>query len=158
MTEELCFEEARPDSPEARWCLEQYYQELKERFEGGFDSALSAVSDPADFERPGGVFLIATSEGRAVGCGAVKLTAKHVGYIKRMWIEPAHRGRGLGRRMLVALEDAAADLGCRVVQLETNRSLTGAIELYRTAGYREVPPFNDEYYADFWFEKTLGAK
>ena len=59
--------------------------------------------------------------------------------------------------MLVALEDAAADLGCRVVQLETNRSLTGAIELYRTAGYREMSPFNDEHYADYWFEKTLGA-
>lgn len=137
--------------------MEQYYQELKERFEGGFDAALSAVTDPADFDRPSGVFLIATSGHRNVGCGAVKLTAKHVGYIKRMWIEPAHRGRGLGRKMLVALEHAATDLGCRVVQLETNRSLTGAIELYRTAGYREVPAFNDEHYADFWFEKVLGA-
>lgn len=57
--------------------------------------------------------------------------------------------------MLGALEAAAAEMGCVLVQLETNRALPEAIRLYRTSGYREVPPFNDELYAHHWFEKRL---
>jgi len=44
----------------------------------------------------------------------------------------------------------------RVLRLETNRSLAEAVTLYRTAGYREVTPFNDEPYAHHWFEKRIG--
>ena len=101
------------------------------------------------------MFLVAFFEGRPIGCGGVKLTSSQVGYIKRMWIDSGHRGLGLGRALLRALENAAQDLGCSIVQLETNRSLTGAIQLYRKSGYREVEPFNDEYYAHHWFEKEL---
>lgn len=148
-------EEADVTSPEATWCLEQYFAELRERFEEGFAVAKSVSSDPGDFMRPRGAFLIVSREGTPVGCGGVTLTAPTVGYVKRMWIDSSCRGRGLGRRLLAALEDAAREQGCTTVQLETNRALTGAIELYRTSGYREVPPFNDEFYAHHWFEKAL---
>ena len=69
-----------------------------------------------------------------------------------MWIAPAARGLGLGRRMLHELEQRSRR---GVVRLETNRNLTEAISLYRAAGYDEVAPFNDEPYAHHWFEKRL---
>ena len=52
-------------------------------------------------------------------------------------------------------ERRAAEQGSDAIRLETNRSLTEAIELYRSAGYDEVAPFNDERYANHWFEKRL---
>ena len=79
----------------------------------------------------------------------------NVGYIKRMWVDSSTRGVGLGRRLLAALEAEASGLGCNAVQLETHRSLVEAQALYRSAGYLEVDPFNDEPYADHWFEKRL---
>jgi ribosomal protein S18 acetylase RimI-like enzyme len=73
-----------------------------------------------------------------------------------MWVAPAARGLSVGRRLLRELEDLAADNGCTAVELETNRALAEAISLYRSAGYVEVPAFNDEPYAHHWFEKHLG--
>jgi ribosomal protein S18 acetylase RimI-like enzyme len=99
--------------------------------------------------------LLATLHGEPVGCGAIKLDWGAPPYIKRMWVAPSARGLGLGRRLLGELEARAAGAGARVVQLETNGSLREAIALYRAAGYREVPPFNDEPYAHHWFEKAL---
>lgn len=142
-------------SPEAQWCLARYFEELEQRFEGGFDPGESTVADPREFDPPRGVFLVGTIDGRPVACGAIKLLPGHVGYIKRMWVDGTVRGLGLGRRLLGALESAARDAGCQVVQLETNRVLSEAIRLYRSEGYREVPPFNDERYAHHWFEKAL---
>jgi GNAT superfamily N-acetyltransferase len=152
---ELVIETVDPSSPDARWCLAQYFAELAERFEGGFDPAESIVADHADLTPPHGAFLVARMGERPVGCGAVKRTSEQVGYLKRMWVDGSVRGRGLGRRLLAALEAATLELGCSVAQLETNRSLQEAIRLYRSAGYREVEPFNDEFYAHHWFEKKL---
>jgi ribosomal protein S18 acetylase RimI-like enzyme len=76
-------------------------------------------------------------------------------HLRRMWVSPTVRGLGLGRRLLTELESRAAAAGASVVQLETNGSLTEAISLYLSAGYREVDPFNDEAYAHHWFEKRL---
>jgi len=72
-----------------------------------------------------------------------------------MWAAPAARGLGLGRRLLSCLEAEAVASGAHTVRLETNRTLTEAIGLYRASGYREVAAFNDEPYAQHWFEKTL---
>jgi ribosomal protein S18 acetylase RimI-like enzyme len=72
-----------------------------------------------------------------------------------MWIAPTARGLGVGRRMLHELEQYARSAGVTVVRLETNRTLTEAIALYRRSGYVEVAAFNDEPYAHHWFEKRL---
>ena len=74
-----------------------------------------------------------------------------------MWIAESARGLGIGRRLLTELERRAAAEGARVVRLETNRMLTEAISLYRSAGYNEIGAFNDEPYAHHWFEKRLDA-
>ncbi len=72
-----------------------------------------------------------------------------------MWVAGSARGLGVGRRILTELEHRARRRGATVVRLETNRQLTEAIDLYRSAGYAEVPAFNDEPYAHHWFEKRL---
>jgi GNAT superfamily N-acetyltransferase len=144
-----------PASPEARWCVAQYFAELAVRFEHGFDASTSIPVDDAELRPPHGVFLMADMSGRPVGCGSVKPLAPGIGYLKRMWIDESVRGQGLGRRMLTALEAAARELGMTTLRLETNRALTGAIALYRNAGYIEIAPFNDEPYAHHWFEKEL---
>lgn len=73
-----------------------------------------------------------------------------------MWVDPAVRGQGGGRRMLAALEAEAAALGALEVCLDTSAHLTEAIALDRSAGYQEVPAYNDNVYAAHWFRKTLG--
>ncbi len=150
-------EALHPAEPAARWCLSQYFAELRGRFEGGFDPASSIPLPDEEMVPPRGVFLVASIDGEPVACGALKTNAPRVGYAKRMWVADSVRGLGLGRRMLAALEDHARALGFTRLQLETNRTLLEAIALYRSSGYREVPPFNDEPYADHWFEKALGG-
>jgi ribosomal protein S18 acetylase RimI-like enzyme len=145
-----------PRQPGARWCLESYFSELARRFDRGFDPARSISADDAELTPPAGLLLVASLHGEPVGCGALKFHDDAPTEIKRMWVAPAARGLGLGRRLLTDLEAHAAAGGTRVVRLETNRTLDEAIGLYRSAGYREVAAFNDEPYAHHWFQKTLG--
>jgi DNA-binding MarR family transcriptional regulator/predicted N-acetyltransferase YhbS len=146
---------AHPRTPDARRCLEAYAAEIDERFDGGFDEAASISAGPAELTPPAGLLLLARLDGRAVGCGALRLHGREPAEIKRMWVAPEARGLGLGRRMLEALEREAAASGARTARLETNRALVEAIAMYREAGYREVAPFNDEPHAHHWFEKPL---
>jgi len=142
-----------PASADARTCLDRYYAELAERFERGYDPARSPT-DPARMSPPRGLFVVARLHGQAVGCGAL-LLSPGVGQIRRMWIDPAARGLGIGRRLLGELERLARQRRCRVLRLETNRALAEAQALYRSAGFRDIAPFNDEPYAHHWFEKAL---
>jgi DNA-binding MarR family transcriptional regulator/N-acetylglutamate synthase-like GNAT family acetyltransferase len=144
-----------PTTPDARWCIEQYFAEIDARFDGGFDPAISTLPDARELTPPVGLFLVARLRNRPVGCGALKFHRDAPPDIKRMWIAPEARGIGLGRRLLHELEQHAHDAGASVVRLETNRSLREAIALYRRSGYVEVEPFNDELYAHHWFEKRL---
>jgi len=139
----------------AQYCLGEYYRELGERFDGGFDPELSLLPSLDEFAPPRGVFLIARLHGEPVGCGGLKPISAEAAYLKRMWIAPAARGLGLARRLLGALEEHASASGYSVVRLETNKALVEAQQLYRSSGYREVAPFNDEPYAHHWFEKAL---
>jgi DNA-binding MarR family transcriptional regulator/GNAT superfamily N-acetyltransferase len=144
-----------PDTPAARWCLAEYYRELGRRFDDGFDDAISNAARPEQLRPPAGLFLVAALQGEPVGCGALKFHERGPAELKRMWVAPAARGFGLGRRLLAELERLARGQGVRRLRLETNRNLTEAIALYRSSGYREVPAFNDEPYAHHWFEKRL---
>jgi ribosomal protein S18 acetylase RimI-like enzyme len=133
----------------------QYFAELDRRFPGGFDPAASLPADDRDLVPPRGAFLIASVDGETLAGGCVKTTAPRVGSLKRMWVADAARGLGIGRRMLQALEDQARALGITTLRLETNNTLQEAIALYRSAGYRQVPAFNNDPYATHWFEKRL---
>jgi DNA-binding MarR family transcriptional regulator/GNAT superfamily N-acetyltransferase len=144
-----------PEQPAAAYCLGEYYAELGRRFDDGWDDTISIAATPEQLRLPAGLFVVATLHGTPVGCGALKFHGRRPAELKRMWVAPSTRGLGLGRRLLSELEQLAADHGSRTVRLETNRNLTEAITLYRSAGYREVPAFNDEPYAHHWFEKRL---
>jgi GNAT superfamily N-acetyltransferase len=145
-----------PLTPDARWCLDQYFAELAHRFDAGFDPAVSISADAHELSPPAGVFLIARLDDRPVGCGALKAKGGGIGEIKRMWVAADVRGNGVGRRILQMLERFAGGFGLHTLRLETNRSLAEAQSMYRACGYQEVPAFNDEPYAHHWFEKTIG--
>jgi DNA-binding MarR family transcriptional regulator len=145
-----------PEHADARYCLAEYVAELNRRSERGFDPSAGATAMPHEVRPPAGRFFVAYLHGAAIGCGAVKHHAGAPTEIKRMWIAPAARGLGLGRRLLGELEACAAAGGTRRVRLETGAVLTEALALYRSAGWVEVPAFNDEPFADHWFEKALG--
>ncbi len=109
---------------------------------------------------PLGRFVIARIETRPVGCGGLVFrrpdTGPHFAEIKRMWVDDTLRGMGAGYRILDALEAAARDMGVDRARLDSNRALTEAHALYRRCGYEDIPRYNDNLYAHFWFEKHLG--
>lgn len=143
------------DTPDARWCFDQYFAELDGRFDGGFDPGLSRSADPEELTPPSGLLVMGRLQGRPVGCGALRFQEQGRAELKRMWIEASVRGFGVGRRLLAELERHAREAGVRVLRLETNRSLREAIHLYGHSGYVEVEAFNSEPYAHHWFEKPL---
>jgi DNA-binding MarR family transcriptional regulator/GNAT superfamily N-acetyltransferase len=145
-----------PRHPHARYCISEYFAELARRFEHGFDPKQTNPATDREFTAPAGLFLVAELHGEPVGGAGLKLLrGEAIGEAKRLWISPDVRGLGLGRRLLSELEAHAKKHGMRTLRLDTNRALTEAISLYRSAGYREVEPFNQEAYAHHWFEKTL---
>jgi GNAT superfamily N-acetyltransferase len=108
---------------------------------------------PADFSPPEGAYLVGFLDGDPVCGGGVKTLADGVGEIKRMYVAPGYRGRGVARALLEALELEGRTLGHRVMRLDS-RSLD-AFALYASAGYRQVPDYNDNPYAAVWGEKRL---
>jgi DNA-binding MarR family transcriptional regulator/GNAT superfamily N-acetyltransferase len=146
-----------PESTDAQRCLRAYMAELIRRApDRGFDPSEGATAEPHEVRPPNGAFVVAYLRGEAIGCGAVKHHPGDVTDIKRMWVAESARGLGLGRRLLEHLEVIARERGSATARLETGDVLPEAIALYRSAGYVEVPPFNDEPYADRWFSKELG--
>jgi DNA-binding MarR family transcriptional regulator/GNAT superfamily N-acetyltransferase len=144
-----------PAHRHARFCLHEYYAELNRRFDTGFDPTVTRAVDLDEVRAPNGLFLVATLRSEPVGCGALKFLGDERAEIKRMWVAARARGLGVGRRLLTDLEARAASNGSRVVRLDTNKALVEAIAMYRSTGYVEVEAFNDEPYADHWFEKRL---
>jgi DNA-binding MarR family transcriptional regulator len=152
----LTIERVDPAGDSARWCVRQYFDELHRRFPSGFDPAASLSADDHELVRPHGAFLVASVDGAPLACGAVKAISAGVGSLKRMWVADHVRGLGIGRLVLEALESEARALRLTVLRLETNDTLKEAIHLYRSAGFREVAPFNSDPCAHYWFEKRLG--
>ena len=106
---------------------------------------------------PSGSFVLARFAGQPAGCGALKTLGPGVGEIVRMWVDRPRRGLGVGARILDALEEQAAVLGHHTLRLYTNRSLDEAKAMYRERGYVEIARYNDDPYADHWFEKRVAA-
>jgi GNAT superfamily N-acetyltransferase len=144
-----------PASPDAQRCVRSYFAELNRRSRVPYDPAAGVSAEPHEMTPPAGAFLVAYLHSEPVACGGVKHLPRGPSDIKRMWVSPAARGLGIGRRLLGELERLVLETGASVARLETSGLLTEAISLYRSAGYVEVPPFNDEPFADFWFEKRL---
>ena len=144
-----------PEHPDALQCLAAYVAELNRRSTRGFDPSVGVTALPDEVRPPAGEFFVVYLEGAPVGCGAVKHHDGAPAEIKRMWIAPEARGLGLGRRLLEKLEACAREHGARAAHIETSAVSGEALALYRATGWIEVPRFNDEPFADHWFEKSL---
>lgn len=144
---------ADPAGREARACVCAYIGELERRIGGGFDTDVGPSAAPHELAPPNGVFLIARLDGEAVGCVALKATGGGIGEIKRLWVRPSARGLGVAQRLLGVLEAQATDMGLHALRLDTNRTQIEAHALYQRQGYEEIPAYNDNPYADRWFEK-----
>ena len=110
---------------------------------------------PEDLSPPGGCFVALYEDRRALAGGGVKRLSDDTGEIKRMYVVPEARGRGLSRALLAALEEAARDLGYARVRLDTGSSQVEARRLYESSGYAEIPDYNGNAYAVYWAEKKL---
>jgi DNA-binding MarR family transcriptional regulator/GNAT superfamily N-acetyltransferase len=153
----VSLEVADPAGRDAVACIDAYLAELAERFESGFDPSRGPSADPQELLPPSGLFLLARLDGQPLGCAGLKRIGAKAGEIKRMWVSPSARGLGIAQRLLDALEHHAGEMGMSMLRLDTNRSLTEARALYARNGYREIPAYNANPYADHWFEKALGA-
>ena len=144
-----------PRSAVARRAVDEYFAELNSRFPRGFDAAAARAADAAAAGEGAAVFVVASSDGLPVGCGGVQQLTGATGEIKRMWVDPAWRGAGLGSRLLRHLETEAMELGYQTVRLDSNGTLIEAITLYERAGYHRIARYNDNPYAEVWLEKSL---
>ncbi len=113
-------------------------------------------ASPAELGPPGGTYLVGyDAQGRAVCGGGLKRLPDGTCEIKRMYVVPAERGRGVARALLHALEQAARDLGYRVARLDTGPRQSHAQRMYIAAGYHPIGNFNDNPVATFFGEKSL---
>ena len=123
--------------PVAQDLIGRVQQEYVERY-GGPDAA---EVDPAEFDPPAGLFLVAEVDGEPVGCGAWRAVRPGVAEIKRLYVAPGHRRRGIARVVLDALESSAARAGHRTVELNAGNRQPEALALYERAGYGPVPGY-----------------
>jgi GNAT superfamily N-acetyltransferase len=146
------------DAPEvAALCLAQQV-EMTTLYEGEGD--IGPTREAAMFEPPDGVFIVIRDDrGRAVGCGGVARFDDRRGELKRMYVVPELRGRGLGRLLLEDLEAGARRLGFRSLVLETGDRQHEALGLYESFGYERIPcyPPYDSRSLSLCFEKRLPA-
>lgn len=145
-----------PDGLEVGVLFDAFIREADGPLEIDLDiEAEIAAGPPVELAGPHGVLLLARVDGEPVGLGGVRFLDTEAAEVKSMFVSPAHRGRGIARAILAELEQIAREHGCGRTQLDTSDYLTGAVALYRAAGYREVPPYNDNPKANLWFERAL---
>jgi len=147
-------EPADPAGARAQAALQCYLAEIAARIPRGNTGPADAEAID-DYRPPGGVFLLACDGDTVVGCGAVRRLEPGVGEVKRMWIDPGARGRGLGRRLLAALEGRARDRGYDRLRLDTHEVLVEAIGLYEAQGYRRIGRYHDHPDPTHFYEKVL---
>ncbi|MHB8680615.1 MAG: GNAT family N-acetyltransferase [Acidimicrobiales bacterium] len=148
---DLVFSVADPGAPPASELLAENEAELDALYGGeGVPLAHSELSLPS------GAYLVGRLDGRAVAGGGVRRLDDEAAEIKRMYVVPGQRRRGIGSALLLALEHEAQGLGYRVVRLDTGPQQPHAEHLYRRSGYTEIPDYNGNARASFWAEKRLG--
>jgi GrpB-like predicted nucleotidyltransferase (UPF0157 family)/GNAT superfamily N-acetyltransferase len=155
----LTFDRVGPDNPEVAPLFDAFIREADGPLDIDLDiEAEIAAGPPAELAGPHGVLLFARLDGEPAGLGGVRYLDTEAAEIKSMFVAPSFRGRGVARAILAELEWIAAEHGCRRVQLDSSDYLTGAVALYRSAGYREVPPYNENAKANLWFERALDSE
>ncbi|MEU3455961.1 GNAT family N-acetyltransferase [Micromonospora sp. NPDC006766] len=128
--------ESRPvTDPEVATLVEAQQRELRDA-DGGLPGQATVTHDDIRY-------LVAVVSGQAVACGGLQSLDADTGELKRMYVRPAYRGRGIARHLLAALEELAHRQGHTMVCLETGRYLPAAIGLYRSCGYQPIPVYGE---------------
>ncbi|MCY7325343.1 MAG: GNAT family N-acetyltransferase [Microbacteriaceae bacterium] len=160
----VSYREASVTDDAALVLLSEYFSSRAESFPSSMGEYRATFPAPGDFEPPRGVFLIVEGEDLAgepadVGCGGIRLLSHSAGVtrfeVKHLWLQPHLRGLGLGRPLLDELEARARAFGASELVLDTNEAQQAASGLYRSSGYGEIPPYNDNANATHWFAKNL---
>ncbi|MCM0676566.1 GNAT family N-acetyltransferase [Micromonospora phytophila] len=159
MTTTWTVAQCHPDQPDAVTLLEEYYEEMVRRYHrrpvrpGEVEAAMA--DDPSDdLAPPTGFFLIAHRDGQLAGCAGLRHRPEWA-ELTRVYLRPAHRGRGGGAVLLTTVEQRARANGIHRIRLDTRSDLVEARALYARHGYREIPAYNGGVYAEHWFEKLL---
>jgi GNAT superfamily N-acetyltransferase len=136
--------------------LREYITDVASRYYGR--PATEAEVDAALAESPSddlARFLVGRYDGVPSGCAGLRLIGHGTAELTRVFVHPRARRTGGGHALLAAAEDAALDLGARVMRLDTRRDLVEARALYAAHGYAEIPAYSSGPYADHWYEKRL---
>jgi GNAT superfamily N-acetyltransferase len=149
----LSVERTDPDRPEASSLLEAYFLELRERLAPAPVTVIARWPD--EFRGPRAAVLLAREGQHAVGCAGLRPLLDDVLELKHFFLAREIRGRGLGRVLLVGVEEVARSLGARRIVLDTAAPLTEAAALYRSSGYLSIPRYNDNPHCSAWFGKDL---
>jgi GNAT superfamily N-acetyltransferase len=150
------FRDGRVDSGDGG-LLEAAMREEMRIVYSGLDLQASDMpkAGPDELNPPNGLFIVGYEDGVPVCCGGIKRLDADSCEIKRMYVAPAARGRGVARILLVALEDRARELGYAIARLDTGPKQPAAQHLYESAGYVEIPNFNANPVATYFGEKRL---
>jgi GNAT superfamily N-acetyltransferase len=151
---DLRFERWDPEQPPASELLAEMRVELNDVY-GSFNRLDNPPLDPAELRQPHGAYLVGFDADVAIAGGGVRRLTDEVAEIKRMFVRPVSRSRGVARALLAALEEEASRLGYSAIRLDTGPKQTHGLSLYRSAGYLDVPAYNDNPFACFWGEKVL---
>jgi GNAT superfamily N-acetyltransferase len=150
----LRFERWDPEEPPASELLADMGVELNDVYDT-FSRLDNPQLSPGELRPPGGAYLVGFAGDDAVAGGGLRRLTDEVAEIKRMYVRPQARSRGVARQLLAALEEAAVSLGYVAVRLDTGPKQVHGLALYRSAGYVDVEPYNDNPFACFWGEKRL---
>jgi GNAT superfamily N-acetyltransferase len=99
--------------------------------------------NPEEVSGARGAFLVIYHKQTAVGCGAMRLLDAGTAELKRMYVSPSMRGKGLGRRLVAALEAEARTRGVHRLVLETGVRQAAALALYKAAGFLPIPLYGE---------------
>jgi GNAT superfamily N-acetyltransferase len=149
----LTLRNADPDAPQAQACLAAYFGLLAQVIDGFAPPALP-LSDAADYRPPLGAFRLAIEDTQTLGCVSLRAHAPGTAEVKRLWVAPQARGRGLARRLMQDIETRALALGYRRLILDTNAGLPAALALYQSTGWAAIPAYSG-FPATHWFGKDL---
>jgi GNAT superfamily N-acetyltransferase len=144
-----------PDAPAARTLFMAYMALVRERLGPGFEPSEDVFATADAFRGPGSAWLVLYEDGVPVACGGLRPLTADAAEIKRMFVAPGARGRGLGRRLLGELEAIAHGDGRRRIRLVTTDALAEARALYRSAGYAVASADEQDGHTDYWLEKRL---
>lgn len=158
MTPQLEFRAARVDAGDGAALAQGMRDEIAAIYEGlDLNGPQMPKAGAAELSPPGGAFLVGYEAGAPVCCGGVKRLPDGACEIKRMYVVPTARGRGVARALLLALEHEARRLGYAIARLDTGPRQPAAKALYESTGYRPVANFNANPVATYFGEKRLDA-